>query len=85
MRLLQRVGARCFFLPGKNKLEIDVTNIGANRIAAYDRKGIDWKKFYDINVVNMLYKPFNAASWKIVPSGLIGPVTLTSLKEIFPE
>lgn len=74
-----------YLRPGKNKLEVDVTNIGANRIAAYDRKGINWKKFYDINVVNMLYKPFDAASWKIVPSGLIGPVTLTPLKEIFPE
>lgn len=74
-----------YLKPGKNKLEIDVTNIGANRIAAYDRKGIYWKKFYDINVVNMLYKPFDAASWSTVPSGLIGPVTLTPLKEIFPE
>ncbi|MGH2644712.1 MAG: glycosylhydrolase-like jelly roll fold domain-containing protein, partial [Chitinophagaceae bacterium] len=69
---------------GANTLEVDVTNLGANRIAEYDRKRIYWKKFDDINVVNMQYKPFDAASWLPVPSGLIGPVTLTPLKEIHP-
>jgi hypothetical protein len=69
---------------GKNTLEVDVTNLGANRIASYDRKGIYWKKFYDINVVNMQYTPFDAASWNPVSSGLLGPVTLTPLREMHP-
>jgi hypothetical protein len=73
-----------FLKPGKNTLELDVTNLGANRIAEYDRKGVDWKKFYDINVANMQYKPFDAASWQPVPSGLLGPVTLTPLRAVIP-
>lgn len=67
---------------GRNQLTIEVTNTAANRIADYDRKGIKWKKFYDINVVNMRYKPFDAANWKTVPSGLLGPVELTPLRKV---
>ena len=67
---------------GRNRLTIEVTNTAANRIADYDRKGIDWKKFYDINVVNMQYKPFDASNWKTVPSGLLGPVNLMPLKKM---
>jgi hypothetical protein len=73
-----------YLKPGRNVLEVDVTNIGANRIASYDRKGVYWKKFKDINVVNMAYKPFDASSWKPVPSGLLGPVTLMPLESLNP-
>ncbi|HEX5554044.1 MAG TPA: hypothetical protein VFX43_12440 [Chitinophagaceae bacterium] len=47
-------------------------------------KGIYWKRFYDANIVTMQYKPFNASSWKPVPSGLLGLVTLMPLKDIVP-
>jgi hypothetical protein len=65
-----------YLKPGKNILEVDVTNIDANRIASYDRRKIPWKIFYDINVVNVDYKPFDASAWSPMPSGLIGPVKL---------
>ncbi|HYW34767.1 MAG TPA: glycosyl hydrolase [Balneolaceae bacterium] len=74
-----RVGA--YLKKGENTLKIEVSNSGANRIAQYDRTGRKWKKFYDINFVNMNYKPFDASGWKTVPSGLLGPVTLTPLKK----
>ncbi|MFC1607167.1 glycosyl hydrolase [Candidatus Latescibacterota bacterium] len=61
---------------GENLLEIEVTNLGANRIADLDRRGIPWKSFYDINYVNIAYEPFDASGWKPVDSGLIGPVKL---------
>jgi hypothetical protein len=61
---------------GRNQIAIEVTNLSANRIRDLDRRGVGWKKFYDINLVNHLYKPFNAAEWKTKPSGLLGPVTL---------
>ncbi|MCL6524786.1 MAG: glycoside hydrolase [Thermoflavifilum sp.] len=64
---------------GNNRLEIEVTNLAANRIADYDRKGIRWKIFKDINVVNMQYQPFDASKWGTVPSGLIGPIYLQAL------
>lgn len=66
--------------PGTNKLVVEVTNLDANRIAYMDRHHIKWKYFYDINVVNRQYRPFDAANWPLMDSGLLGPVTLTPLK-----
>jgi len=62
--------------PGENELIIEVTSLSANRIRDLDRRGVAWKKFHDINLVSHLYKPFDAAKWKLKPSGLLGPVTL---------
>jgi len=61
---------------GDNELVIQVTNLAANRIRYLDTRGVKWKKFYDINFVNIHYKPFDASTWEPVPSGLIGPVKL---------
>jgi hypothetical protein len=74
-----------FLKKGENHLSIEVTNLPANRIADYDQKGIPWKIFYDINVVNLDYKPLNAADWKPLPSGLTGPVQLIPLKKMEKE
>lgn len=64
----------------ENMLEIEVTNLGANRIRYMDREGIEWKKFYDINIVHKSYRPFDASNWPDMPSGLLGPITLTPLE-----
>jgi hypothetical protein len=61
---------------GKNLLEVEVTNVAANRIRDLDLRGTNWKKFYDINFVNIDYKPFDASSWPVRASGLLGPVTV---------
>ena len=66
---------------GKNKLEIEVTNLSANRIRELDRRGVKWKKFHDINFVSHLYRPFDASKWDLKPSGLLGPVKLISYKD----
>jgi hypothetical protein len=66
--------------PGRNLLEVDVTNLAANRIADLDRRGVKWKSFHEINFVNIDYKPFDASSWPVRDSGLIGPVRLVGLK-----
>ena len=60
-----------------NSLEIDITNLSANYMRLYDRQHPEWKKFYDINIVDIRYKPFDATHWDALPSGLLGPVTLT--------
>jgi hypothetical protein len=60
-----------------NTLAVDVTNVSANRIRDLDRRKVKWKIFHDINFVNIDYKPFDAASWPLYDSGLLGPVTLT--------
>jgi hypothetical protein len=71
-----------FLLPGKNSLEVEVTNLAANRIADLDRRKVNWKYFYDINVVSRSYKPLDASDWPLQDSGLIGPVRLQAMKKI---
>lgn len=66
--------------PGKNELRVEVTNIAANRVADLDRRKVNWKYFYDTNVVNRSYRPFDASDWPLFDSGLLGPVTLTPLE-----
>jgi hypothetical protein len=70
--------------PGRNRLEIEVTNLAANRIRDLDRRKVDWKVMREINFVNINYKPFDAAGWPLAPSGLLGPVTLTPLRAARP-
>lgn len=59
-----------------NVLEIEVTNLSANYMRLRDRQQPDWKKFYDINIVDITYKKFDATRWQPMPSGLLGPVKL---------
>ena len=65
--------------PTGNKLEVEVTNVSANRIRDLDRRGVPWKIFKDANVLDVNYQPFNAADWPVTDSGLLGPVTLTPI------
>jgi len=71
-----------FLLPSENTLEVEVTNLAANRIADLDRRKVNWKYFYDINVVNRSYKSLDASNWPLQDSGLIGPVRLQAVKRI---
>ena len=67
----------------QNELQVNVTNGMANRIADLDKRGVLWKKFYNINFPARLPKNrgadglFTAAQWLPKPSGLMGPVTWT--------
>jgi hypothetical protein len=65
--------------PRDNKLEVEVTNVSANAIRYYDREGVKWRNFHDINFVNQDYRPFDASNWPLTDSGLLGRVTLTAL------
>jgi hypothetical protein len=62
-----------------NVLEIEVTNVSANRIRDLDQRHVNWKNFRDINFVNINYRPFDASTWPLTDSGLLGPVMLTPL------
>ena len=70
--------------PGKNTLAIEVTNLSANRIRDLDKRGVVWKNFYEINFVDPHYRRLDAATWPVMPSGLLGPITLTPLKKFDP-
>jgi len=65
--------------PAGNTLEVEVTSVAANRIRDLDRRGVKWKVFRDINIVDINYKPFDASNWPLTDCGLLGPVTLTSV------
>ncbi|HET6539735.1 MAG TPA: glycosyl hydrolase, partial [Chryseolinea sp.] len=65
----------------KNDLQVKVCNLMANRISDMDKKGIFWKKFYNVNfpsrkAENRKNGLFDASHWTPKTSGLTGPVLL---------
>jgi hypothetical protein len=64
---------------GNNTLRIEVINLMANRIIDLDKRKIEWRKFNEINFVDLYYKPFDASNWEPMASGLLGPVTITPI------
>jgi len=65
----------------ENVLEVRVTNLMANRIIGLDKKGVKWKRFYNVNFParkeeNRRDGLFDASKWLSRPSGLLGPVQL---------
>jgi hypothetical protein len=73
-------------LRDRNELTVIVSNGMANRMRDLDKRGVDWKKFYNINMSARLKENrgpdglFTAEHWQPRPSGLLGPVTLTPLR-----
>jgi hypothetical protein len=59
---------------GENKIEIEVNNLMANRIRYMDKNKLEWRKYHEINFVNINYKNFDASTWKVQASGLAGDV-----------
>jgi hypothetical protein len=68
--------------PGRNRLELEVTNVAANRIRDMDRRGVNWKIMHEINFVNINYRRFDASDWDLEPSGLLGPIQLVPMQTI---
>ncbi len=67
-----------FLQKGKNRLQIDVTNLPSNRIADMERRGIRWRIFKDANIASVTgQKLFSFGDWPTDPSGLNSQVTLT--------
>jgi hypothetical protein len=71
-------------LQARNKLEVIVSNLMANRISYMDKNNIPWKIFYNTNMParkreNVKNGLFDASNWKPLPSGLLGPVTLSAV------
>jgi len=42
-----------------------------------DINGMEWRKYHEINFVNIDYKNFDASTWKVQSSGLEGPAIIT--------
>ena len=56
---------------GENRLAVEVTSLGANRLRWNDRNGVEWKIFTDINMVGSDYRPLDASNDALVPCGLV--------------
>lgn len=73
-----------------NVIDVTVTNLMANRIAALERSGVPWKTFYNVNFPARLPENrgpdglFSAAAWEPLDSGLLGPVVLIPLRTVRP-
>ena len=65
-------------LQARNHVEFEVTNVSANRIRKLDRDHVTWKNFYEINFVDIQYRPFDASKWSVTESGLQGPIYLSN-------
>lgn len=64
-----------------NTLQVNVSNLMANRISFMDSTQVFWKKFYNVNfpsrrAENRKNGLFTASHWSVRDSGLIGPVRL---------
>jgi hypothetical protein len=79
-----RVDITPYVKKGKNKLEIEVSNLGANRISKLDREGVEWRKFNEINVVDLNYKNTRYDQWTPMLSGLCSPVRLLTYAPLNP-
>jgi len=65
---------------GKNEIKIEVANLMANRIRYMDQHKIAWRRYHEINFVNINYTAFDASGWQVQPSGLAGPVKIIAYK-----
>ncbi|MDR3142081.1 MAG: glycosyl hydrolase family 2 [Tannerellaceae bacterium] len=76
------VNIGAYLKEGENRIEIEVTNLPANRIADYDKRDVHWRKFHDINFVNIAYNNTRFDTWTPMPSGLLGPVVIKVVKAV---
>lgn len=67
-----------FVVDGENSIRIELANLMANRVRDLDVNGVKWRNYHEINFVNINYKDFDASSWELMDSGLLGPVRILS-------
>ena len=83
-----RIPIRAELMKDKNVLKIKVSNLMVNRIADMDRRGVNYRKFYNVNFPARIGVNrgsdglFNASRWPVRDSGLLGPVTLQAVKKL---
>jgi hypothetical protein len=68
-----RVNVTGTLAPGTNRLEIAVTNLWVNRVIGDQQAGVTQKFTYTP-------MPFYRADSPLLPSGLLGPVTVSTVK-----
>jgi len=75
-----------YLRPGVNNLDIYVTNLPSNRIAAMERRGEKWRIFKDANISSVTgARVFSFGEWAPDPSGLISEVSLVPVWHELPS
>ena len=75
-----RIDIAPYIKKGKNTIELEITNLQANRIRDYEKRGVEWRRFKDANIASVTgAKTFSFGDWPVTPSGLTRPVTLTPI------
>jgi hypothetical protein len=57
-------------------IEVEATDLTANRLWDLDRRKVLGGVFQDIEFVDTRYRSFDASGWPVLDSGLLGPVGL---------
>lgn len=71
-----------WIVPGKNRIDIEVTSLDANRIADWERRGVKWRVFKDANIASVTgARTFSFGDWDLVPNGLNSEVKLIPMKK----
>ena len=65
--------------PGRNVLEVEVSSLPANRVAAQARAGAPRVRYHDIDFVDIRYRPFDPRL-AAAALGAHGPVRLRSVR-----
>jgi hypothetical protein len=64
-----------------NRLEVEVTNLMANRISDMKRRRQNWAKYYFVRIRSGRYdRSGKSPTWEPFESGLLGPVRLIPMK-----
>ncbi len=61
---------------GLNTITIEVTGLPANHIALLDRQKVPWRKFKEINLVDLNYSRTTYENWETMPCGLNSDVKI---------
>ena len=77
-----RVGE--YLKTGENTLQIEVTNLSANRIRDLELRKVDWRIMTDMNIATVNYGKFEPDKWPLEPSGLLGPLKMVPQKRHTP-
>ena len=79
-----RISIGEYLKPGINLVDVYVTNLQSNRIADFDRRGVEWKIFKDANI-STLGGPAYFGDWAVDPSGLCSEVNLIPVTYDLPS
>lgn len=79
-----RIDVGKYLKRGINLLDVYVTNLQSNRIADYDRRGVEWRIFKDANI-STLGRDKDFGKWETDPSGLCSEVNLIPVHYDIPS